>query len=90
MLFPATAEFDRGPGTMGALPNDYRFDYSSRLTSMSATDHILCLEAVMEGNAQRVVRDVCAELGWSSGFDAYTRSITLVRDGSPIAGILSG
>lgn len=58
--------------------DDYRFDYSSRLTSMSAADHILCLEAVMEGNAQRVARDVAQEREWSSGFDAFTRSITAI------------
>ena len=39
------------------------------------SDQILCLNAVIEGNAQRIARAVCAEEGWQAGFEVFTSSI---------------
>ena len=55
--------------------DERRHGFSKRLGELTDTDRILCLEGVIEGNAQRVARAVCAAKGWSEGFDTYTRSI---------------
>jgi len=55
--------------------DERRHAFSEQFGRLVESDHILCLEAVTEGNAQRIARAICVEKGWEAGFEVFTNSI---------------
>ncbi|TAH35415.1 MAG: hypothetical protein EYC70_13220 [Planctomycetota bacterium] len=55
---------------------DQRFDLAGCFAALPDAAAVQAFNAVVEGHAQHVARRVCAELGWSEGFEDYTGSIT--------------
>ena len=45
------------------------------LASRASDEELRALDAVIEGNAQRVARQLCERKGWTRGFDVFTASI---------------
>ncbi len=52
-----------------------RYRFGERLQELENTDQIQAYNAVFEGHAQHAARGICAELGWSEGFEIFTRAI---------------
>jgi hypothetical protein len=57
------------------LDDHHRFHFDGVLTSLKSTDQILAYNAVIEGHAQFVAREICAARGWGEGFEIYSASI---------------
>lgn len=58
------------------------FAYAERLFTTPDADALMATNALIEGHAQHVARQVCAELGWDVGFNALERAIA-----RPAAGV---
>ena len=57
-----------------------RYDWPSALSTMTTDAEATAYNAVIEGHAQLVARDLCERAGWTDGFEAYTRMIGFAPD----------
>ena len=55
--------------------DDQHRGLSDMLARADDAEEVLVFNAVIEGHAQFVARSACSKLGWSTGFDSFTRSI---------------
>lgn len=59
---------------------DQEHQFAKHANTLGNTDELLAYNAVIEGHAQFIARKVCAENGWSEGFEIFTKSIGKVPD----------
>jgi hypothetical protein len=60
--------------------DDAVHDFAACALRCTTTDLAAGLNAVIEGHAQHVARAVCAQAGWSEGFEQFTAQIGAVRE----------
>jgi hypothetical protein len=66
--------------------DDAEFDLGAILARTTSIDATTAFNAVVEGHAQHAARRVCAERGWSDGFEAFTAAIGAIPESSAKSG----
>jgi hypothetical protein len=56
--------------------DDERYDLTRLFAGCTSSDALRADNALIEGHAQLVARELAAGLGWSAGFETFTRAIT--------------
>ena len=60
--------------------DDLRYDIGNQAESAASFEASQAFNAVVEGHAQFVARNVCDAAGWAAAFQAFTRSIGAFRE----------
>lgn len=66
--------------------DDKAHDFTAMLLKASTVDAANAVSAIIEGHAQHQARKICAQAGWSDGFERYTGIVGALPEGGPDMG----